>query len=262
MSQSPTNNDEKTSYSSKDDKPQPAIHTPKQNNTITKYDKNNRQSKQKISWPSKLTAVCTFAIVIITGFYTYYAREQAVQMKEAVKIASDTAMRQLRAYIHIDKMTIRNVADPLQSEIGLDYIPTGAEITNPKSGPSIEIYIKNSGQTPAYNSISWGIVSVREYPLTSPLPEISHTLGRRSTATLPPQGGSTIYAHFPTPLTEDQKAALRMGNIAIYIHGGTKYTDIFGKEHKTNFQGMHGIMTKTIGINNQMAQCDEGNKAD
>ncbi len=57
-------------------------------------EKNTGENKQKVSAPTWLspvsaaiTAVCTIAIVIITLFYTFYARKQVIQMERAVVAA-------------------------------------------------------------------------------------------------------------------------------------------------------------------------------
>jgi hypothetical protein len=79
--------------------------TPKPNG---KTSKNHRDDKQKSSLAVRIEAGCAIALVIITGFYTYYAHQQAgaaIKSADAAKRAADTASVALhiseRAYISI-----------------------------------------------------------------------------------------------------------------------------------------------------------------
>ncbi len=180
--------------------------------------------------------------------------------KENVEIFRDVREKQLRAWVFVADIGVFNVASPLPDDIRPDYQPTGAELNFPKSGPSALLIIKNSGNTPSYNTTNWVSICFKEYPLNSDLPEKRSNL-LETKATIPQGGQTTLSTFLPEPLTSEQIENLRRGNAAIYIHGGIIYTDVFGEIRNTNFRFMHGAMSGIIGINKGVTICEECNDA-
>ena len=60
-----------------------------ENDVITDPNNNKTNNKQK-NWPSWIQAVTAIILIIITGTYTYYAREQVIETRKAVNIADDS----------------------------------------------------------------------------------------------------------------------------------------------------------------------------
>lgn len=205
-------------------------------------------------WPSRIIAGSTVIIMIITFFYMIYAKEQSIYMKDAVNIASDTAIRQLRAYISVDSIRIENVANPLPADVVKGH-PSDAKIFIPTRGPICHIILKNSGQTPAYSVNGWADLVVREYPLNSPLPEKHSPMGTRGI--FAPNGTYNIYPSIPKPLTNEEIIGLRQGSKAIYIFGETAYVDIFKKTHHIKFISMHSAHVGPIGVSTATACLEE-----
>jgi hypothetical protein len=217
MSKPPSNKNESTSYGAKDGKSQPAVHAEEKNNTITNYCKYGGYHKHKISWPSKITAVCTIAIAIITGFYTHYAAKQAAQMEKAINIASDTAIRQLRAYVMVNRVGIESV------------------ISN--SRPTVTVEFKNSGQTPAYDVLGWVSIGLAKFPLTYSIPgEINFPAIKGSKDVITNGGTTLLPATMEHTLTSEEVEQLNTGSHAIYFIGKISYKDAFGIERFTKFK--------------------------
>jgi hypothetical protein len=167
---------------------------------------------------------------------------------------------QMRAYVYVAEITVFNVANPIQAE-NETIIPSGAEINDPKLGPSAEIKIRNTGNTPAYGLIHWAQLSFREYPLKSPL---SGTPDLRHATKIPLAQGiiTTKTYSFPHPLTDTEIAQLRAGTYAIYLYGGITYEDIFGRRRFTNFRYFHNELSGRIGVSTAMTGAEDGNEID
>lgn len=238
-------------------KPRKQLRQTKQDENISNNDHNKSQRKIT-NLPHWVIAIFTILITGITFFYMMAAREQATQMKEAVNIATDTEIRQLRAYVNIDAATITNIADPLPSDMGKNYIPTGAQITNPTMRPNMVIAIKNSGQTPAYKLESWAIPSIHEYPLKSKSILPTKPATKMQVATIGHDGVHYINNFLPNRLTDSQISGLRDGSMGIYINGEITYTDAFMKVRHTKFIGVHTRpISGPIGISTSLAILEE-----
>jgi hypothetical protein len=46
---------------------------------------------QRTSLPAWIETFCAIALVFITGFYTYYAKQQLSEMKAAVQVSKENA---------------------------------------------------------------------------------------------------------------------------------------------------------------------------
>jgi hypothetical protein len=201
--------------------------TSEKNNTISNRGENKGDYKQKISLPTWIMPISTVFIMFITLFYMIAAWKQAHQMEEAVNIASDTAVRQLRAYISIHDIGVTNVS--------------------PNNKPLITIKIKNTGQTPANEVRCWAKAVVREAPLKTSLPDKS-----------PGSGTIAVMFHDKTynnifqmddPLTAQQITSLSEGTVAIYIYGGVDYIDAFKNVRQTSFVAAYNSISGPVGIN-------------
>lgn len=154
-----------------------------------------------------ITAAFTAVLAAFTILLAFYTRRLAL-------IASETAERQLRAYVQV-------------------------EIEKIDFGPTVEVVLlaKNVGQTPAYGTTVHSWVDLRPFPhppggsFTGPsgaAPESKSIInGGQSTRN---KTGSS------RPLTDKEAAAVADGtSLRLYIYGDVTYEDAFKKPRHTNF---------------------------
>jgi hypothetical protein len=126
------------------------------------------------------------------------AAETAAKAAEnAIILASDTAQKQLRAYIGVDSACVK-------------FIKPGS--------PEAQVHIKNYGQTPAYDVQSWIHIWFNPYPPAIPPPNPPDDL-LQAKEPLPPGRESILIA--PTinnPLTIAQIDAVSRNQAAHYVH--------------------------------------------
>lgn len=191
------------------------------------------------------------------------ATESANVATETLSTIKDTTIRQLRAYIFVDKIFIGNIAHPVLP-LGVKDEKTPAAITRPLEGPLTYLEFKNSGQTPAYDVISWGDICIREFPLTSTLPTIEFKSQLIARASIPPGGGTNKHHGIEKPFTDEEINKLRAfpPTAAIYVYGSISYRDTFGINRTTNYRYFHNSLSGILGQHTGMSICDEGNEAD
>lgn len=131
--------------------------------------------------------------------------------------------RQLRAYVLPDNGGIMDGSslDPPQPQR--------------KNVPGVVIVIKNSGQTPAHNVISWfqiSVVPVQDEHRALGLPAIENRFSNNL-------GSGSVFtkaAWFDRSLTPSEITDLNQGTRAIYVYGRIEYKDIFKRPHFSNFR--------------------------
>jgi hypothetical protein len=130
--------------------------------------------------------------------------------------------RQLRAYVL-----------PEQSGI-LDGTMTNPPQPARAGVPGVGMLIKNFGQTPAYQVLSWFQIAViyprdEETLVIPPLQQaFSNTLG--------PSATFNKLLWFNRPLTAPEITDIATGVRAIYLYGRIEYRDAFTKQRFTNFR--------------------------
>jgi hypothetical protein len=187
-----------------------------------------------------LLVVFTIGIFFVTAALAGYTKKLWGSTGDLVTDAKDTAERQLRAYVW-------------------------TEITGKKDTPVgciVEIRLKNSGKTPAYNVRCWakGAAGGDEFAFEKAPADIP-----RPWFVIHPTTEHTLGVEFDVPT--DAIGMIDKGK-RIYVWGEVRYDDAFKKTlHKTQFRmffhtyehvGADGS-TETIGI---WRYCDEGNEAD
>jgi hypothetical protein len=147
-------------------------------------------------------------------------------------------------YVLISYRTLRAIRKSSERQLRAYVLPEsagiydGTTVTPPQQGraniPGIAMLIKNSGQTPAYNVISWlqlAVVAVRdEYMLTVP------PLTQNFPNTLGANGTFSKALWFDRQLTAGEIADIVSGVKAIYVYGRIEYRDTFKKKHFSNFR--------------------------
>jgi hypothetical protein len=154
-------------------------------------------------------------------------------------VLMSTARRQLRAYVLISSAQIH--------DFGIEH------------PPRVEVIIKNSGQTPAFDLLSWGGMIIEKFPLNIELALPPPDIKQSQTA----QGPGDSSSHSITagrPLTKIETDVVIAGGMAIYVFGEIKYKDIFKTERSTRFRMMYGGGGGAA-PDGALTFCEEGNDA-
>ena len=112
--------------------------------------------------------VVAFSVVVVAGRQKRALNRQAERIEATVGSARETAMHELRAYVHVDT-----------AEINIEN----------RNAPSIKVTARNFGRTPAMNVRHWIQMWTEKYPLIGPdiLPVPPDDF-QTTTSVLPPGG--------------------------------------------------------------------------
>lgn len=159
--------------------------------------------------------------------------------RDLVRGADRTAKRQLRAYVTVPRITIRNESHP-----------------NGVSEIFIDVTIRNFGQTPARRCSYWLDICSSKLPLTSALarPEASKGSG---IGVIAPSDTFTVTAKL---WLLPNGGEIHSGNYAMFVHGQFSYTDAFDERQTTDFRFMRSGEGWTS--DGEMEVCVEGNDAE
>lgn len=184
--------------------------------------------------------LAAFALLQIAALFVqarYLAR--TVKVSEAAAVAAresaDAVVGQLRAYVSVHSSAIEG--------FGTNAI-------------RIQVVIRNTGQTPAHDLITWMGVHLGQFPLTeelNPPPAGLHT----SRGTLSP--GVEQFLFDQRELTDQDNAEIIAGRTAIYVYGEIRYKDVFKKKRITRFRYLYG--GGHLGPGGALATDAEGNEA-
>ena len=169
-------------------------------------------------------------VAIFTGVLTVATIGLWVANWKSLEHARTTSERQLRAYVGVQKATIKNIGtdDPLEAWI----------------------VIKNSGQTPAYHLRHWRDMSlgpspVREAPTDEELSQSVY---------LGPGDTFDIVATLERPTGIDLIMERTKADNDVWLTGAIYYTDAFGKDREFKFRYYWAGQ-------NKLAPADTGNDA-
>jgi hypothetical protein len=166
------------------------------------------------------------------------AESAASSAERSVEIMQDTAKRQLRAYLSVDRAAI-------------DFPEPGV--------PRIAVVIKNCGQTPAHEVRHWIHHWILPYPLVEELPEAPDGFVM-SSALIGAGGVSEMEFTRPDPI-EPKHLLPQLGTAmgTIYVYGKVTYKDVFGQEQFMRYRFMFGGPEPVKA--GKLAPCEEGNEA-
>jgi hypothetical protein len=162
-------------------------------------------------------------------------------------IMARTTRTQLRAYVQVHGAKIFNAADE-----------TG--------GPVIaHLYIKNFGQTPAYKVMNASAFAFEKNPAASTRnPAISDkeftAPGRNKIELAPGQSEDMIEIARRPPLSVQERRALMDGDMAIFVYGEIRFTDVFGQRQSSRYRYMLGG-PDGIRPGGSLIACGEGDEA-
>jgi hypothetical protein len=166
-------------------------------------------------------------IAVFTIVLALFTVRLAIATDKLVAGADDTAKRQLRAYILVDEANIGNFG--------------------PGAKPQVKITLRNFGQTPAYDVRQWSSLGVDHYPPRLDVPKCEWG---KEMAKCPIGPNGILFSIPPNnrPLLPDDFTAIKGGGKAIYVIGGVRYSDAFGKDQATDFSLFFGGIAGTHGL--------------
>lgn len=204
------------------------------------------------------SAVLALAATIIAGVGTYYlirtfqeakrtadaaadgvkeAARAAKAAEDAVAVATNSAERQLRAYVFV-------------KDAPISPIVAGERI-------ECQVIIENAGATPAYDFVVYGKMSFAPYPLREDLPPLDFETLQYSKDVVGPGGIRNKWERPGVPLDDLTETQIKAGTHAIFVHGKIRYRDAFDRRRYTRYRLF-------IGGDNQGATLsahEEGNEA-
>ena len=180
------------------------------------------------------------------------ARDAADIAKMTMLTMQDSAVKKLRAYVHV-----RVTADlPIN-------LPSNDRINDAQWDVlnydffTIVISIKNAGQTPAHNISNFVRVAVKD--IESHSFEVGELVADGNSLAGLNQGGIDLKIDF-RPLNNELRKKIISGKMALFVWGKIGYTDIYGVNRSNSFR-VKLIKTMT-GCWDILAFCDKGNEAD
>jgi hypothetical protein len=116
-------------------------------NSSTATKECHKHKKEK-NWPQRIECVCAVALVFITGFYTYYARQQAKSANTAAVDATQS-LNTLRTQFQLDQRPYISIV------CGLYQLKTGRGIKKAIIGEPLDVtvFFKNIGKSIALDTI-------------------------------------------------------------------------------------------------------------
>jgi hypothetical protein len=240
---------------------------------------------------SVIMTITTVSICVVTGIYTYYAREQIRETRKAVDIAEaslragDDSMRKTWAAMKEQTEAMQDTSKASQDAVKLAKRSIEAtqeqfrldqrawvgviERTPPafqdgtrhffvKEGErcTLGVMIKNSGKTPAIHFKSKQMM--HSLPANVPFtPHYTIPTVDQSLSVIQP-GMTAVLSALPSdvPVTREHIKMLGNGQLILYVYGEMTYEDIFGKKHNTTYCL---FLDKDL---SNMNSCDTYNKAD
>jgi hypothetical protein len=193
-----------------------------------------------INWtPEAITAASTVALAFLTLVLAAGTLFLWLATKRLVRGSEKTAERQLRAYVLVSSARVQDFG-----------------VERP---PRVEVVIKNSGQTPAFDLSPWAGIVIGEFPLNielvHPPPEI-----KKSQAILGAEDTTGHLTQAGRALTKIETDMIISGAKAIYVFGEIKYRDIFKIERTTRYRMMYGGGGGAA-PDGALIFCEEGNDA-
>jgi hypothetical protein len=181
----------------------------------------------------------------ITGFLIWIQASETAKATQAmlrqVEVTTDTAERQLRAYLCVSR----------------------SEVKFPMEGIAVaSVHVKNCGVTPAYEVRHWIHTWLEAHPLSVSLPTPAEDF-KMSTAIL---GASDFHIMESEPHVIDPNWIPAFGTkmATLYVYGRIEYRDVFGKTRFTNYRLIYGGMhnrPKTKEGNGILSHDVDGNDA-
>lgn len=164
---------------------------------------------------------------------TLKAVEDSGKATEAMQEANRITLQSVELAELQVALTERSSKQQLRSYLGFKIVEH--PIFGPGIDPTAKFKIKNYGQTPAYQ-MRFEAALVLAEPVNPPLAVLDFRPDG-SSGTLYPNEETTSHLNLAITLDEDLCALIYEGvELAIYLYGEVKYTDIFKEEHSLHFR--------------------------
>ena len=185
-------------------------------------------------WATVVEIVLLIGVIGVSGWAAWEAGGSAKAAEASVKIASDTANRQLRAYVTLAGVTME---------------------PQPGFKLKIRIHCKNTGQTPAYGLHHVNTVIVGEP--ADPKNAFAFPAPTKTSSTIDLGAGLPMsFSDDPPALQKETYDAVIAGNIPLYVCGEFRYFDIFKESGRyTRYRMMLSAGSKGF------VPCHEGNES-
>ena len=205
--------------------------------------------------PDWFVAIFTALLVYVTHRLVTSTNKLWAAGERQFALASETAQRQLRAYVAIDACHAVGAAGDGNIGSSWQHLAIGRT-------PTAIVSYKNTGQTPAYDVRITGEAELLAWPIDEGLLTSAPTTAR-SQAVLGRDGSREVHIRELSlaQLTEDRMNDLLNGRIAFVTWGRITYKDIFGKEWWTDFRYFTGGSKLPGSGGLGMAAHDNGNEA-
>jgi hypothetical protein len=194
-----------------------------------------------LAWFTAALAFATILLIVVGIIQARQLSRHAAHTENLVATARDTAERQLRAYLQ--------VTPDQNSVVWINTVHI----------PACRVFVKNAGQTPAYEVQADGAINPAPFPLREPLSEFLSP-EEQFRLVIHPGEGHTINFIGDRLLTEDEVDRLVPGkDLRLYLYGQVRYKDAFGKDRYTRFRMSTGSEVRDD--QSRFGYCDQGNEA-
>jgi hypothetical protein len=195
------------------------------------YDASKTSERQALEMQNSLR---------IANDATWAAQDSARAAKRTVNIMTDTAARQLRAYVFEHADTDNTKVCP--------------------EGWVVDVEIRNAGQTPAYDVRCASTLR----PLIDPLPkdfEFSPSVFDEGTFVVNPgiPRANSVKTELMSP---SDRAAVKNGDKVLYLWGRIEYVDVFERPHFGEYRLRFQVEVRGDNIFGQWVYCAQGNDVD
>lgn len=165
------------------------------------------------------------------------ARQSVEVAQQGIALASRNAEKQLRAYVNV----------------------SSGRISYSGNVPTVHLAVKNFGQTPARQVVSWCDSGVGDLNLQfeTTLEQTTNTQ-KSEYGVIGPTASITIQA-MVTPLSPGAVSNMQEGKKAFYFWGEVRYIDVFDQRQTTKFRTV--IMGREWLTNTDLGICHQGNDA-
>ena len=178
--------------------------------------------------PEGMLVIVGIVTCFVIGWQSIETRRAAKAANRQADTATDTAKRQLRAYLCVDQACVKitgEMGEPIRLEA--------------------QLHIKNGGQTPAYDVESWLHGHIGSYPENAPIPPPPEGMPK-GIAIIPAQGknifASKEIAIYPQIMDDLETPTIPA---VYYVQGEVRYRDIFKDWHRLKIRMFYGGPAKT-----------------
>lgn len=190
-------------------------------------------------WATVVEIILLIGVIGVSGWAAWEAGGSAIAAQKsaeaaeaAVNVASDTAKRQLRAYVTLNDAIVEWLS-PQQFAVVISVI--------------------NSGQTPAIGLRYASRVAVGGKP--DHFEEMSKIEDNASTIDLGAGTDIKLRIPNPDPLPEDIVTAAKERRVPLYVWGEIRYRDVFGKTRRTHYR------MELAESGDKLRMCSSGNES-